>query len=276
MTPNNPHPAPDEDGGPDKLWFILREPGCVPERKGPFPHSMTRPFVREVMDARPTAHITVLSIHGDDIEVQDGPEWLMMADGRSAPRARRHIASTRAAHGLQAGRRAPSHEVEPFEEGCTVQLKDAELRGTLLEFNAPCDGALIRWTTGEEIWKSLRNLEVVAPSIEAGELETAPTPDAKRLQDALTYGGNYWDALRDAPDFINLLRRLFSAPEPVWADLDGLEHFYTRLVVTAGHPEDNEPDGNDADLGQRAIALRHDLKAILAELRRLRQPQGEE
>lgn len=64
------------------------------------------------------------------------------------------------------------------------------------------------------------------------------------------------------------------APEPVWADLDGLEHFYIRLVVASGHPKDNEPDGNDACLGQRAIKLRHDLKAVLAELRRLRQPKN--
>lgn len=51
----------------------------------------------------------------------------------------------------------------PFEIGCTVKLKDADLVGTLLEFNEPITGALIRWShNGDEIWKALRNLEVVS------------------------------------------------------------------------------------------------------------------
>lgn len=52
----------------------------------------------------------------------------------------------------------------PFEIGCRVGLGGpATLQGELLEFNEPVTGALIRWDNGEEIWKALRNLEVIAP-----------------------------------------------------------------------------------------------------------------
>lgn len=78
-------------------WFILREPGCVPERKGPIPSAMCKKFVIELMEARPNALITVLTLAESGPLVQDGPEFLMMLDLRQRGRARRHIASTKAA-----------------------------------------------------------------------------------------------------------------------------------------------------------------------------------
>lgn len=82
----------------DRFWLILREPGCVPERKGSWPASMMASVLREFMEARPMAFITVLTLgHSGDPIVQDGPECLEMIDGRSAPRAARHRESSRAA-----------------------------------------------------------------------------------------------------------------------------------------------------------------------------------
>lgn len=82
----------------DRFWLILREPHCVPERKGPWPAKMTAQVLREFMDARSGAFITVLTIgHDGGPIVQDGPECLEMIDGRSMPRAERHRASSAAA-----------------------------------------------------------------------------------------------------------------------------------------------------------------------------------
>ncbi len=88
------------DEMPGEDWVILREPGCVPERKGPFAHGGGRlvGFLREVMRARPGAYITVASYAFGRLCVQDGPEALMMLDGRSRSVARRHLRTTREAH----------------------------------------------------------------------------------------------------------------------------------------------------------------------------------
>lgn len=78
-------------------WFILREPGCVPELKRTAP-GKDMIFLREIMDARPTALITVLTINEDrEPMVQDGPECLEMLSSRHRGRAKRHRASTKAA-----------------------------------------------------------------------------------------------------------------------------------------------------------------------------------
>lgn len=80
------------------IWLILREPGKVPERKGPFDCGRLAPVLRELMHVRPAAFITVLTWHdGAGPSVQDGPECLEMIDGRSRPIAKRHRASTAAA-----------------------------------------------------------------------------------------------------------------------------------------------------------------------------------
>lgn len=81
----------------DRTWFILREPGKVPERKGPFRATQVREFLIELFDARPTALVTVLSIVNGYPDVQDGPECLEMIDGRYRARAARHRANTDAA-----------------------------------------------------------------------------------------------------------------------------------------------------------------------------------
>lgn len=88
-------PAPSEQS---RTWFILREPGCVPQLKGPLPPKMVANFLREVMEFRRTAYITVLTLVDGAPIVQDGPECLMVLDGRSMGPARRHMQSSGAAH----------------------------------------------------------------------------------------------------------------------------------------------------------------------------------
>lgn len=90
----------------EKIWVILQEPGKVPQRKGPFDHEWCKRFIREVLEARSTAYITVLESDGyGGFWPSWGGEWLEIADGRSAPRVRRHNATVKAAHG--------DHSVEP-------------------------------------------------------------------------------------------------------------------------------------------------------------------
>lgn len=80
-------------------WLILREPGKVPVLKGPFPSKSIATTLRDFMAARPTAFITVLTIHREQPLVQDGPECLESLDGRSSPTAAKHRTTTREAHG---------------------------------------------------------------------------------------------------------------------------------------------------------------------------------
>ncbi|KQU77726.1 hypothetical protein ASD12_18165 [Mesorhizobium sp. Root102] len=73
------------------VWLELREPRCVPERKGPFKQPALAATLREFMDARPQAFITVISFDSyGRPSLQDGPEALLIADGRSRGRADRH------------------------------------------------------------------------------------------------------------------------------------------------------------------------------------------
>jgi hypothetical protein len=81
----------------DRFWLVLHEPGCVPERKGPWRLTEQRRVLREFMRARPTALIDFVTIGSDGPQVQRGPECLQMLDGRSMAFARRHNASVRAA-----------------------------------------------------------------------------------------------------------------------------------------------------------------------------------
>lgn len=76
-------------------WIIIRDPGCVPDLKGPFPDSMVKQFIREALECRMGSFITVATIHDGRLNVQDGPECLEMMDGRSRSLARRHRESTR-------------------------------------------------------------------------------------------------------------------------------------------------------------------------------------
>lgn len=82
----------------DKFWLILREPGCVPDLKGPWPHASTKMVLREFLEARPSAFVTVLSWgDGGYPIVQDGPQCLEMLDGRSRYTAQRHRETSAAA-----------------------------------------------------------------------------------------------------------------------------------------------------------------------------------
>lgn len=80
-----PSPTADEAR---TVWFIVRDPGCYPQRKGPFTQQQVKPFLLELMEARPTSFIEIVTIHDGEIDVQDGPEALEQIDGRYAARAR--------------------------------------------------------------------------------------------------------------------------------------------------------------------------------------------
>lgn len=82
----------------DRFWLIVREPGRVPDRKGPWKHSETAKVLREFMAANPTAFIDHLTI-GDDgtPDVEHGPLVLQYTDGRSMAVGRKHNERTRAA-----------------------------------------------------------------------------------------------------------------------------------------------------------------------------------
>lgn len=83
------------------FWLELREPGKVPDRKGPFQRERMKATIREFMEHRPTAYITVITWH--DLFgplLIDAPEQLMMLDGRSRSTALAHIRRTRHAHAI--------------------------------------------------------------------------------------------------------------------------------------------------------------------------------
>lgn len=49
-----------------------------------------------------------------------------------------------------------------FEIGSRVQPRGGgQVEGELIEFDADGTGALIHWNDGNDIWKALRNLEVI-------------------------------------------------------------------------------------------------------------------
>lgn len=87
----------------DRVWIELREPGLVPDLKGPFPSGpKVISFLREVFRERPTAYATVITLDYEGRPLlQDGPEYLMVADGRSMRSAARHIDRTEATHSAQ-------------------------------------------------------------------------------------------------------------------------------------------------------------------------------
>lgn len=71
-------------------WVVIRDPGCVPDLKGPFLDSQIADFLREVFKHRQQSFVEVVTVHDSGIDVQDGPEALDVIDGRSAPVARAH------------------------------------------------------------------------------------------------------------------------------------------------------------------------------------------
>lgn len=92
-------PVPVDASGVGRFWLIVHEPGCVPERKGPWLNTGFKEVLRDFINARPTAYLTVLTVGEDGVpHVQHGPEALQMADGRSMSVGRKHNARTLAAH----------------------------------------------------------------------------------------------------------------------------------------------------------------------------------
>lgn len=82
----------------EKFWLFLREPGCVPQRKGPWNKDRSADVLREFIRARPTAYIDYVWIgHLGYPEVQHGPEVLQMIDGRSMSVGRKHNERVRVA-----------------------------------------------------------------------------------------------------------------------------------------------------------------------------------
>ena len=77
-------------------WIIIRDAGCVPDRKGPFPDHLLKQFLREALEARMGSFVTVARVNGDDLHVEDGPQYLEIMDGRFRALAKRHRESTRA------------------------------------------------------------------------------------------------------------------------------------------------------------------------------------
>lgn len=81
-----------------KFWLIIREPGLVPDQKGPWPLEQTASILREFMAANPKSFIDYLTIDPDGSPYVDhGPEVLQMTDGRSMSVGRKHNARVREA-----------------------------------------------------------------------------------------------------------------------------------------------------------------------------------
>lgn len=81
---------------PNLHWVMLQEPGCVPEMKGPFGSRFLPAFLRECMDARPTALLTVVTVDEGVPQFDEAGMWLTVADGRSVPRVQRWRARVKA------------------------------------------------------------------------------------------------------------------------------------------------------------------------------------
>jgi hypothetical protein len=97
-SPPTNYEAKRESVAQGRFWIIVRDPGCVPDMKGPWPIAVMAKTLREFMDARPTSLLTVLTISEDGCpSVQDAPECLMMLDGRSMSRSSKHIQTSKRA-----------------------------------------------------------------------------------------------------------------------------------------------------------------------------------
>lgn len=81
-----------------RFWLIVREPGMVPDRKGPFKVTDTAKVLREFMAANPLAFIDYLTVTPDgEPYVDHGPQVLQFTDGRSMSVGRKHNARVKAA-----------------------------------------------------------------------------------------------------------------------------------------------------------------------------------
>ena len=81
-----------------RFWLSLREPGCVPDRKGPWPIADTAKVLREFIAARPTAYIDYITLDTfGHPQIEHGPEVLQRTDGRSMSVGRKHNSRVREA-----------------------------------------------------------------------------------------------------------------------------------------------------------------------------------
>lgn len=89
----------------DRFWMLVRDPGCVPERKGPFLKVDTAARIREFMRARPFSFLSILTIDpSGQPSIEDGPQVLQTLDGRSVRFASKHIARLRSIYRAPARR----------------------------------------------------------------------------------------------------------------------------------------------------------------------------
>lgn len=91
--PTLPAP-PDPCGSVLKVFIILQDAGCAPEKKGPFPERMVEAFVREARQRRPAdSKITIAQLTWNlDLWVQSADEYLSMIDLAQPRRGRRAAA----------------------------------------------------------------------------------------------------------------------------------------------------------------------------------------
>ena len=82
---------PDAGDEVERFWLIIREPGMVPDRKGPFKITDTAKILREFLAANPNAFIDYLTVTPEgEPYVDHGPQVLQVADGRSMSVGRKH------------------------------------------------------------------------------------------------------------------------------------------------------------------------------------------
>jgi hypothetical protein len=110
------------DGQSEKFWLELREPGCVPKRKGAFPKGTMAATLREFMRARSAAFITVVTIGQDGPDFADAPETLQMLDGRSMSTGTRNIETRRAA--FDAARDARRSALEEANKALVIKARE--------------------------------------------------------------------------------------------------------------------------------------------------------
>jgi Lar family restriction alleviation protein len=119
-------PESSANGAGDRFWLVLIEPGCVPQRKGPWPVTETKAVLREFMRARPTAYVLCLTESHLGPDVEWGPELLQMLDGRSMSVGRDHNARTRAAHAEHHAAQAEARSASPWRDVATDPPKQGE------------------------------------------------------------------------------------------------------------------------------------------------------
>lgn len=91
----------------ERFWMLVRDPGCVPERKGPYLKVDTAARIREFMRARPFSFLSILTIDQSGRPlIEDAPEVLQTLDGRSVGFASKHIARLRSIYRAPGGRGA--------------------------------------------------------------------------------------------------------------------------------------------------------------------------